>query len=284
MKILVTGVTGQLGFDVMRVLRERGIACRGVGHAEFPLTQREAVLRCITTYKPDVVVHCAAYTAVDKAEDEPALCEAVNAVGTRFVAEACAAVGAAIIYISTDYVFDGEGMSFYETDAPKGPQNVYGRTKLAGELAVQEMLDNYYIVRISWVFGLHGNNFIRTMLRLAESHPTLRVVADQYGSPTYTRDLAVLLADMAQSRRYGIYHATNEGVCSWAELAAEVFRQRGLGVKVVPVPSSAYPTKAVRPKNSRLSKDCLDAAGFARLPAWPDAVRRYLAELAAIGE
>lgn len=279
MKILVTGVTGQLGFDVMRVLRERGIACRGVGHAEFPLTQREAVLRCITTYKPDVVVHCAAYTAVDKAEDEPALCEAVNAVGTRFVAEACAAVGAAIIYISTDYVFDGEGMSFYETDAPKGPQNVYGRTKLAGELAVQEMLDNYYIVRISWVFGLHGNNFIRTMLRLAESHPTLRVVADQYGSPTYTRDLAGLLADMAQSRHYGIYHATNEGICSWAELAAEVFRQAKRPVEVVPVSSEEYPVKAKRPHNSRLSKKSLDAAGFARLPSWQDAVGSCLKEI-----
>ena len=279
MKLLVTGITGQLGFDVLRVLHARGIECRGVTRQELPLTEREKVLRCITAYTPDVVVHCAAYTAVDRAEDEPALCEAVNAAGTRFVAEACAAVGAALIYISTDYVFDGAGTCFYVPDAPKGPQNVYGRTKLAGELAVQELLEHYFIVRISWVFGIHGSNFIRTMLRLAESHATLRVVADQYGSPTYTRDLAVLLADMAQSRRYGIYHATNEGVCSWAELAAEVFRQAKRPVEVVPVSSEEYPVKAKRPHNSRLSKQCLDTAGFARLPSWQDAVGRYLEEL-----
>ena len=279
MKILVTGITGQLGFDVMRVLENRGIACKGVTRGELPLTEREAVMHCIAEYKPDVVVHCAAYTAVDRAEDEPELCAAVNAAGTRFVAEACAAVDAALIYISTDYVFDGEGTDFYEPDAPKAPQNVYGRTKLEGELAVQELLEKYFIVRISWVFGIHGSNFIRTMLRLAESHETLRVVADQYGSPTYTRDLSVLLADMAQSRHYGVYHATNEGVCSWAELAAEVFRQAEMPVKVIPVSSAEYPVKAKRPHNSRMSKQSLDPAGFSRLPAWQDAVSRYLQEL-----
>lgn len=279
MRVLVTGAAGQLGFDVMRVLQARGIVCKGAVHEELPLTERDVVMRCITDFQPDVVVHCAAYTAVDRAEEEPALCGAVNAEGTRFVAEACAAVDAALIYISTDYVFGGEGTDFYVPDAPKAPQNVYGCTKLAGERAVQELLTKYFIVRISWVFGIHGKNFVRTMLHLAESHETLRVVADQYGSPTYTRDLAILLADMAQSQQYGVYHATNEGVCSWAELAAEIFRQAGRSVKVVPVSSADYPAKAKRPHNSRLSKENLAMAGFSRLPSWQNAIGRYLQEL-----
>ncbi len=279
MKVLVTGVTGQLGYDCVQELERRGIEARGVASRDFSLTDYAAAKEYIEAYRPDVIMHCAAYTAVDKAEDEREICEAVNADGTRNLAKIARALAAKLIYISTDYVFPGDGENFYEPADRKEPQNVYGRSKLHGEEAVQELLDKYFIVRISWVFGINGRNFIRTMLKLAESHDTLTVVDDQVGSPTYTHDLAVLLADMAQSDKYGVYHATNEGVCSWAELAAETFRQAGCKVTVTPVPSSAYPTKAVRPKNSRLSKKCLDAAGFARLPAWQDAVGRYLREL-----
>jgi len=279
MKVLVTGVTGQLGYDCVQELKRRGIEARGVASRDFSLTDYAAAKEYIEAYHPDVIMHCAAYTAVDKAEDEREICEAVNADGTRNLAKIARALAAKLIYISTDYVFPGDGENFYEPADRKEPQNVYGRSKLHGEEAVQELLDKYFIVRISWVFGINGRNFIRTMLKLAESHDTLTVVDDQVGSPTYTHDLAVLLADMAQSDKYGVYHATNEGVCSWAELAAETFRQAGRKVTVTPVPSSAYPTKAVRPKNSRMSKKCLDAAGFSRLPAWQDAVGRYLREL-----
>ena len=280
MKVLVTGVTGQLGFDVMRELEAAGIPAKGCSRKEFSLTDHAAARACIEDYAPDVVVHCAAYTAVDKAEDEAELAQAVNADAVRNIAEVCLDIGAKLIYISTDYVFPGDGEEFYEPDALKGPTNAYGRSKLAGEEAVQELLEKYFIVRISWVFGIHGKNFIRTMLKLSETHKELTVVADQVGSPTYTRDLARLLVDMAKSEKYGVYHATNEGICSWAELAEEVFRQAGRSVKVTHVPSSAYPTKATRPKNSRMSKECLDRAGFQRLPDWKDAVSRYLGELA----
>ena len=279
MKVLVTGVTGQLGYDCVKELERRGIEVRGVSSKVFSLTDYEAARDYITTWRPEVVIHCAAYTAVDKAEDEEERCEAVNNGGTRNLAEICRDIDAKMIYISTDYVFRGDGDRFYEPDDEKAPQNVYGRTKLQGELAAQELLEKYFIVRISWVFGVNGRNFIRTMLNLSETHDELTVVDDQIGSPTYTRDLAVLLADMADSSQYGVYHATNEGVCSWAELAAEVFRQAGRHTKVTPVSSTAYPTKAVRPKNSRLSKDCLERGGFKRLPRWQDAVGRYLIEL-----
>lgn len=279
MKVLVTGVTGQLGFDVVRELQKRKITCQGVSRKEFSLTDETAMRDCILREKPDAVIHCAAYTAVDKAEDEPELCRAVNAKATEDLARICAELGCRMIYISTDYVFEGKGETFYQPADPKGPQNVYGRTKLQGEEAVQRLLEKYFIVRISWVFGSNGRNFIKTMLKLSETHEQLTVVGDQVGSPTYTADLAVLLADMVQSDHYGVYHATNEGVCSWAELAAEVFRQSGRKTKVTPVGSEAYPVKAVRPKNSRMSKDCLVQAGFQRLPAWQDAVQRYLQEL-----
>ncbi|SFT59781.1 dTDP-4-dehydrorhamnose reductase [Selenomonas sp. GACV-9] len=279
MKVLVTGVTGQLGHDCVKELERRGIEARGVASRDFSLTDYAAAKAYIEAYRPDVIMHCAAYTAVDKAEDEPELCEAVNAGGTRNLAMIARDIDAKMIYISTDYVFPGDGESSYEPSAAKAPQNVYGLSKLHGEEAVQELLDKYFIVRISWVFGINGKNFIRTMLKLSEKHDALNVVDDQIGSPTYTHDLAVLLADMAQSDKYGVYHATNEGICSWAELAAETFRQAGRNVTVTPVPSSAYPTKAVRPKNSRLSKQCLEDAGFRRLPSWQDAVKRYLLEL-----
>ena len=284
MKVLVTGVTGQLGFDVMRELKARKIEACGATRQEMPLTDGDAADAFVRKIHPDVVIHCAAYTAVDRAEDEPELCREINANAVDRLARSCAAIDAALLYISTDYVFSGQGTCFYEPDDAKGPRNVYGQTKLDGERAVQAALQKYFIVRISWVFGIHGKNFIRTMLNLAKTHEALTVVDDQVGSPTYTADLARLLVDMALSKKYGVYHATNEGTCSWAGLAAEVFRQRGLDVRVTPVDSAAYPVKAARPQNSRLSKDCLDAAGFDRLPAWPDAVRRYLLELAAIGE
>ena len=279
MKVLVTGVTGQLGHDCVNEFLSRGVEVQGVSSKDFSLTDGAATEKYIKDYQPDVVVHCAAYTAVDKAEDEPELCQAINAEGTRHIAQACAEIGAKLVYISTDYVFPGDGDEPYDVEAAKGPANVYGRTKLAGEEAVQEILTQYFIVRISWVFGIHGRNFIRTMLNLAKSHKELTVVNDQIGSPTYTRDLAVLLADMVHTEKYGVYHATNEGFCSWAELAAEVFRQAGREVTVTPVDSSAYPTKAVRPKNSRMSTAKLTENGFRLLPRWQDAVGRYLIEL-----
>ena len=279
MRVLVTGVTGQLGHDVAAELVRRGAVVIGATRREMPLTDIEGCTAFVEKVRPETVIHCGAYTAVDQAEEEPALCHKINAEATGAIAAACRRVGAKLVYISTDYVFPGGGDIPYETDAATGPQNVYGASKLAGEEAVRAALMAYFIVRVSWVFGGQGKNFIRTMLRLAKTHERLMVVADQIGSPTYTVDLARLLADMAESQKFGVYHATNEGFCSWCALASEVFRQRGLSVAAVPVSSSAYPTKARRPHKSRLSKRSLDEAGFRRLPPWPDAVRRYLAEL-----
>ena len=231
------------------------------------------------TYRPNAVIHCSAWTAVDKAEDEPQKVEMVNVQGTRNIAEACKAIGAKMLYISTDYVFFGFGEHFYEPQDPTGPLSVYGKTKLDGELAVRELLEHFFIVRISWVFGKNGNNFVKTMLRLAETREEVSVVCDQIGSPTYTADLAPLLCDMIATDSYGIYHATNEGVCSWAEFAEEIFKVAGKQIRVVPIATEQYPTKAIRPKNSRMSKECLDKAGFHRLPHWRDALARYWKEL-----
>lgn len=279
MRVLVTGASGQLGYDVCRELERRGVPFAGTSSRTLDITDSGAVLTALETYRPDAVIHCAAYTAVDRAEEEPERAFAVNETGTRNVAAACAGVGAKMIYISTDYVFAGAGEAFYETYDAAGPLNVYGRSKLAGEQAVRELLDRYFIVRISWVFGRNGNNFIKTMLRLAESRSEVRVVCDQIGSPTYTADLAPLLCDMTGTEKYGVYHATNEGVCSWAELAQEVFHRSGKVVHVEPILTAEYPTKAVRPLNSRLSKRALDEAGFSRLPCWQDALDRFLKEL-----
>lgn len=279
MKVLVTGASGQLGFDCVKELERRHIAVRGVNSKDFPLTDFAVMQQYLLDYKPDAVIHCAAYTAVDKAEEEAAACEAVNVIGTRNLAKLCHEIDAKLLYISTDYVFAGDGDKFYEPQDEKKPQNVYGLSKLKGEQAVAAELEKYFIVRISWVFGINGKNFIRTMLNLSKTHTELNVVNDQIGSPTYTSDLAVLLADIIQSDKYGIYHATNEGTCSWADFAREIFKQDRKAVKVNDVPATAYPTKAKRPYNSRLSKACLDKAGFKRLPAWQDAVKRYLQEL-----
>ena len=284
MKVFITGATGQLGHDCIIEMKGRGYDVLGVSTKDFSIVDEAATRQAILDYAPDVILHAAAYTAVDRAEDEPEKCLAVNVKGTENIARAAREIGAKLIYISTDYVFPGMGTAPFEVDAVTGPLNVYGKSKLAGEEAVRLFMKAYFIVRISWVFGISGNNFIRTMMKLSNTHDKLSIVDDQVGSPTYTRDLAVLLADMAETNRYGIYHATNEGFCSWYDLAAETFRQRGLSVKVEPVSSAEYPTKAVRPHNSRLSKASLDRAGFHRLPPWPDAVRRYLAELSAMGE
>jgi dTDP-4-dehydrorhamnose reductase len=279
MKILVTGVTGQLGHDVLLELRCRGVACIGVGRAAFDITDYAAAKRYITAYHPDVVMHCGAYTAVDKAEDEPQLCREVNACGTACIASICHDIGAKMVYISTDYVFPGTGTAFYEVTDETKPLNTYGQTKWEGEEAVRKWLDRYFIVRISWVFGRHGNNFVKTILRLGTERKELNVVSDQVGSPTYTVDAASFLCDLVMTENYGVYHATNEGVCSWAAFAEEIFRQEHLNCHIHPITTAQYPTKAKRPLNSRLSKRSLDQQGFPRLPDWRDALRRYLMEM-----
>ena len=279
MKVLVTGATGQLGYDVCRVLKARGIEYIGIGSKDCDITDCAAVSVFFKREKPDAVIHCAAYTKVDKAEDEPEECFAVNENGTRSIAAACKEIDAKLLYLSTDYVFPGTGEHFYEPDDPTDPPSVYGESKLAGEKVVQELIDRFFIVRISWVFGKNGNNFIKTMLNLAETHTEVGVVCDQIGSPTYTADLAPLLCDMIATDRYGIYHATNEGICSWAELAEETFRLAGKNVRVNKLTTAEYGAKAKRPQNSRLSKDKLLMDDFAKLPNWKDAVERYIREL-----
>lgn len=279
MKVLVTGVKGQLGYDVMAELAKRNIEAIGVDIDEMDITDKISVEKVIGEAAPDVVVHCAAYTAVDAAEDNEALCRRVNADGTRNIAEVCKKLDCKMVYISTDYVFDGQGTRPWEPDDERHPLNVYGQTKYEGELAVQENLSKYFIVRIAWVFGKNGKNFVKTMLKLAETHDKLTVVNDQFGSPTYTYDLARLLVDMIQTDKYGIYHATNEGICTWYEFACEIFRQAGVKIEVAPVPASEYPAKAKRPENSRLDKSKLTENGFERLPSWQDALERYLKEI-----
>ena len=279
MKILITGATGQLGHDCVEECKARGHEVHGVSSKLFPLSDENVMRAVLEAVEPDAILHAAAYTAVDQAEDERSLCRKVNAAGTEILARLARERDAKFLYVSTDYVFPGTGDTPYETNALTAPHNVYGASKLAGEEAVQQHLDKYFIVRISWVFGAHGKNFVKTMLELAKTHKSLSIVADQIGSPTYTRDLAPLLADMLESEKYGIYHATNEGFCSWAKFAAEIFRQAGVKVNVTSVPSHMYPTKATRPKNSRLSKKSLDDSGFHRLPTWQDAVGRFLEEL-----
>lgn len=281
MKILVTGASGQLGYDVARELERRGIACRGVSSKDFDLTSPAEVRACVKDYAPEAVIHCAAYTAVDQAEDEPELCWAVNAEGTRALASVCRELGAKMLYISTDYVFPGTGEQLYEPEDPVGPLNLYGKSKLAGEEAVKKYLERYFIVRISWVFGINGRNFVRTMLDLGEKNSALRITGDQYGSPTCTVDLAPLLCDMVMTEKYGVYHATNEGICTWAEFAQEIFDQAGMAVSVTPRPAAERPGRAQRPCNSRMSKDKLTRMGFDRLPPWQDALKRYLREIGA---
>ena len=276
MKVLVTGVKGQLGYDVVNELEKRGLEAVGVDIEEMDITNAESVDRVVGDARPDAVIHCAAYTAVDAAEDNVEICRKVNADGTQNIANMCKQLDIPMIYISTDYVFDGEGETPWEPEDERHPLNVYGQTKYEGELAVQNTLEKYFIVRIAWVFGVNGKNFIKTMLNLGKTHDHLTVVNDQFGSPTYTYDLAKLLVDMVLTDKYGIYHATNEGICTWYEFACEIFRQAGMDVEVEPVSADRYPAKAKRPSNSRMNKDKLEQNGFHRLPPWQDALGRYL--------
>ena len=302
MKYFVTGVGGQLGHDVMNELSSRGY--EGVGSDIAPLysgvqdgsavcsmpytaldiTDAAAVEKIISEVKPDVVVHCAAWTAVDLAEDDDKVekVRAINAGGTKNIAEVCKKINCKMVYISTDYVFNGQGETPWEPDCKDyQPLNVYGKTKLEGELAVSETLKKFFIVRIAWVFGLNGKNFIKTMLNVGKTHDTVRVVCDQIGTPTYTLDLSRLLVDMTETEKYGYYHATNEGgYISWYDFTCEIFKQAGYATKVVPVTTEEYGlSKASRPFNSRLDKSKLREAGFQPLPDWQDAVRRYLNEI-----
>ena len=284
MKVVVTGVKGQLGHDVVQELLLRGHRPIGVDIEEMDITDAESVERTLTDASPDAVVHCAAWTAVDAAEDAANvdMVRRVNAEGTANIANMCRQLGCKMMYISTDYVFDGQGTEPWQPDCKDyTPLSVYGQTKLEGELSVCGILDRYFIVRIAWVFGINGNNFVKTMLRLSDQYDTLRVVNDQIGTPTYTRDLARLLVDMIETDKYGYYHATNEGgYISWADFAKEIFRQAGKRVNVIPVTTSEYgASKAKRPLNSRLDKSRLQACGFQPLPIWQDALARYLKEL-----
>lgn len=276
MRILVTGVKGQLGHDVMNELAKRGHTGIGVDVEEMDITDVKKVNEVIRASEVEAVIHCAAYTAVDAAEDQVELCRKINAEGTENIAKVCKELDIKMMYISTDYVFDGEGTRPWEPDDERHPLNVYGLTKYEGELAVEKYLDKFFTIRIAWVFGVNGKNFIKTMLKLSETHDELNVVDDQIGSPTYTYDLAVLLVDMIETEKYGRYHATNEGLCSWYEFACEIFRQAGRDVKVNPVSSDEFPTKAKRPHNSRMDKSKLTENGFTPLPAWQDALKRYL--------
>lgn len=281
MKILVTGVKGQLGHDVVNECAKRGIETVGVDIEEMDITDADSVDRVISGAGVDAVIHCAAYTAVDAAEDNADICRRVNANGTENIAKVCRKLDLKMMYISTDYVFDGQGERPWEPDDERHPLNVYGQTKYEGELAVEENLEKYFIVRIAWVFGVNGKNFIKTMLRLGRERGGASVVCDQIGSPTYTYDLSRLLVDMIQTDRYGRYHATNEGLCSWYEFACEIFRQAGMDpANVKPVTTAEYGiSKAVRPFNSRMDKSKLAENGFEPLPAWQDALGRYLKEL-----
>ena len=302
MKVFVTGVCGQLGHDVMNELARRGY--EGIGsdiapeysgvadgtyvttapYIQLDITDEAAVSRVFAEVKPDAVIHCAAWTAVDIAEDEDKQEKvfAINALGTRYIAEACRRLGCKMMYISTDYVFNGQGETPWQPDCKEyAPLSVYGKTKLEGELAVSGLLEKYYIVRIAWVFGLNGKNFIKTMLSLGQKYDSLRVVCDQIGTPTYTLDLARLLVDMIETEKYGYYHATNEGgYISWADFAKEIFRQAGMDTQTIPVTTAEYGlSKAARPFNSRLDKSKLVEQGFEPLPTWQDALKRYLKEI-----
>ena len=279
MKVLVTGYAGQLGYEVVRLLESRGIECRGVDMQDFDLTDEAAVLNYVREYAPTVIAHCAAYTNVDKAESEPEVCAAVNGMGTLYMVRAALSVGAKLVYISTDYVFPGTGTTPFEVDDPYGPRNVYGLSKVQGENAVRSLMTRFFILRTSWVFGKNGRNFVRTMRRLGREKSELRVVNDQIGSPTYAVDLARVICDMIPTEKYGIYHVRNEGFISWADFAAMIMEKSGLSCRIIPVPSSEYPTPARRPLNSRLSGARLAEAGFAPMPSVEDALNRYIAEL-----
>ena len=275
MKVLVTGVKGQLGYDIVKECEKRNIEAVGVDIEEMDITDAAQVEEVIKGAQVDAVIHCAAWTAVDKAEEMIDICRKVNKDGPANIAKVCEELDIPMMYFSTDYVFNGLGEEPWMEYGDREPLNVYGQTKYEGELAV-ERLKKHFIIRISWVFGVNGHNFIKTMLRLGAERGEVSVVNDQIGSPTYTYDLAKLCVDMIQTDKYGIYHATNQGYCSWYEFACEIFKQAGMDVKVNPVDSTAFPVKATRPKNSRMNQTELDKNGFSRLPSWQDALERYL--------
>lgn len=276
MKIIVTGAKGQLGSDVVLQLNKIGAEAVEADLPELDITDADAVEKLIAQSGADGVIHCAAYTNVDSAETERELCGKINIEGTRSLAKACEKHGIKMLYISTDYVFSGEGTEPFEVDSPKIPCNYYGVSKLEGEKAATAECSKCFVVRISWVFGENGKNFVKTMLRLSKERDEISVVCDQIGSPTYTKDLAKLLCEMIASEKYGVYHATNEGICSWAEFAAAIMEYSGANTKIKPISSSEYKSVAVRPANSRLSKKSLDDNGFERLPHWQDALKRFL--------
>lgn len=283
MRILITGVKGQLGYDCFRELQNRGIKdILGVDKDELDITDEQGTKRFVKSFNPSVIIHCAGWTAVDKAENEPETVNKVNVLGTKYLTEVTSEIDAKIVYISTDYVFSGEGDKYYEVNDKTNPLSVYGLSKLNGEKEVKKT-KKHFVIRTSWVFGINGSNFVKTMLKLSDSYQKINVVSDQIGSPTYTRDLANLICDMIETEKYGVYHATNEGICSWYEFAKEIFKQAGHKVDVQPISTKDYlktkPLQAKRPLNSRLSKKSLDIAGFKRLPEWKDALHRYLKEL-----
>ena len=284
MKFLITGYRGQLGYDIVRELEKRGMKeYLAVDKDEMDITNKDDVMKVISEYHPDVIFHCAAWTAVDDAEDKEKACYNVNVVGTKNIVDASIDIGAKILYMSTDYVFDGKKDGYYTEEDEVHPMSVYGKTKYEGEEEVRRN-PKHYITRISWVFGINGHNFIKTMIKLSDTHESLTVVDDQVGTPTYTVDLARLLVDMALTDKYGTYHSTNEEYCSWAEFADYIFKSNGIGTKVIPVSTEEYIEKsgtkqAYRPRNSKLSKDKLKNAGFDLLPSWKDATDRYCDEL-----
>jgi len=282
MKILVTGVNGQLGYELVNLLsKNQNNDVKGTDVDELDITERQSMMEYFSHYTPDVIVHCAAFTAVDKAEDNRELCFRVNVEGTRNLVEIANQFQAKFLYISTDYVFDGEKSGPYEVSDVPNPKSVYGETKYLGEIETLKT-EKHYIIRISWAFGKNGNNFVKTILRIARQSDTIRIVNDQFGSPTYTHDLSLLIEKIIAGDRFGIYHATNEGVCSWYDFAEEIIRLAHINVKVVPISTNEYLTKALRPKNSVLSKETLDLAGLSRLPEWKDALKRYLKEIEVI--
>lgn len=291
MKYLITGASGQLGYDVKRELLSRGVAESNIATpraTEMDITDAQAVENYVENFQPDVIIHCAAYTNVDGAESDVETCRKVNVDGTKNLVATAAKIDAKIIYISTDYVFDGESSEPYEVDDAANPQSVYGQTKYEGELAVREY-SKHFIVRIAWIFGINGKNFVRTMLKVAHGRAEVSVVDDQIGSPTYTVDLAKFLVDLSESDKYGTYHATNEGFCSWAEFTEEIYRAAGVDTKVKKVSTDEYVKlagrpQAKRPHYSKLNKDCIERNGFRRLPSWQDATQRYITELKQEGE
>ena len=279
MKVVVTGVKGQLGHDLEKQLTARNHQVFGIDRNELDITDEAAVQAYFDEVKPDAILHCAAFTNVDAAEEDKETAYNVNALGPKYLAQAANKVGAKMVYVSTDYVFDGTATEPYEVDHPTNPLGVYGETKFAGEEFLKQNLDRYFIVRTAWVFGINGNNFVKTMLRLAEDRDEIGVVHDQVGSPTYTVDLARFMIDLVESEKYGVYHATNEGVCSWYDFAVEIFKQAGVDVKVNPLTSDQFPRPAARPNYSVLSKRKIAEQGFTLLPDWHDALAAYLMEL-----